>query len=219
MKHQFLVMAFFAVLGVGLGPAAAAQDCAARPRLISVTGTAEINVPPDRAILSMGIESHDRELLAAKAKHDERIQKVLALARRAGIEPKDLATSRLQLAPEYSEEKVPRFLGYEVSQTLEITLKDLSRYEELMTRLIEAGVNRIHDISFSVGDTRKIKVEARAKAIQAAKEKAAVMAAELGQTVGKPWEIAEETGSKSYQAAANFSGYNAPRIETEEVKS
>jgi uncharacterized protein YggE len=41
------------------------------------------------------------------------------------------------------------------------------------------------------------------------------MAKELGQTVGKPWEIWEQTGRNAYQATANFSGYNMPSFEAE----
>jgi uncharacterized protein len=95
------------------------------------------------------------------------------------------------------------FLGYEVSQSTTVTLRDLSKYESLMTKLLEGGINRVHGINFGVNETREYRDEARSKAIRAAKEKAAAMAAGLGQTVGKPWDISEESGWNSYQYAAN----------------
>ena len=88
-------------------------------------------------------------------------------------------------------------------QTTTITLRDLSKYESLMTKLLEAGINRVNGINFGVSETRKYRDEARSKAVRAAKEKAAAMAADLGQTVGKPWDISEESGWNSYQYAAN----------------
>jgi len=193
-----------------------AQDCGPRPRLISVAGTAEINVAPDQVSLSLAVESHDKDLSVAKLQSDRRIKKVIAIARSEGVEQKDIATSALRMAPDYSEEKVPKFLGYEVSQALEITLRDISKYESLMTKLLGAGINRLNNIDFGLQQTRKYRDEARAKAIRAAKEKAAAMAAELGQTVGKPWEISEQTGWKEFSANANFAGYNNPRVEAEE---
>ena len=180
-----------------------AQECGPRPRLISVTGTSEVNVAPDQVVLSLGVESRDKDLSVAKTQSDARTKKVLRLARDAGVEPKDVETSTLTMGAVYSEEKTPKFLGYEVSQTTIITLRDLSKYESLMTKLLEAGVNRVNGIIFGVRETRKYRDEARSEAMRAAKEKAIAMAADLGQAVGKPWEISEEGGWKAYQYTAN----------------
>ena len=174
-------------------PPALTQDALPRPRLISVTGTAEVNVAPDEVVLSLGVESRDRELSVAKAQHDVHVKKLLAEADGAGVEGKYIQTSSLRMQPEYSEERVPRFLTYDVSQTVQVTLKDLSKYERLMTKLLESGVNRVDSVEFVVAETRKYKDEARAKAIRAAREKAVAMAAELNQTIGKPWEISEDS--------------------------
>jgi hypothetical protein len=193
-----------------------AEDNIPRPRLISVTGTSEINVAPDQVILNLGVECRDKVLAAAKAQNDARSKRVIVLASKAGIEPKDVQTSALQMNRTYSEERYPRFIGFDVSQTITMTLKDLSKYETLMTRLLEAGINRVDGISFQVGEARKCKDEARSKAMQAAKEKAVAMAAELGQTVGKPWEISEQDGENPFNSmsvmANTLGGYaNAPR--------
>jgi hypothetical protein len=79
-----------------------------------------------------------------------------------------------------------------VSQTVAITLTDLSKYEDLMTGFLKVGVNRIDGINFLVADPRKYREDARLKAVRAAREKANKMAAELGQSLGKPWELTEE---------------------------
>jgi len=143
----------------------------------------------------LGVESDDKVLAVAKTQNDSRAKKVLALAHSVGVEQKDIMTSSVRMRPDYSKEKVPRLLGYEVSQTIRITLKDLSKYETIMTELLEAGVNRVDSVSFRLAETRKYMDEARSKAVAAAKEKAVAMATELGQAVGKPWEISEEGGT------------------------
>lgn len=175
-------------------PVVCAQESWTHPRIISVTGTSEIKVAPDQVTLTLGVDSHDRDLLAAKLNDDQRVQKLLALAHAAGVEAKNIQTSALTMEPEYSDEKIPKFLDYEVSQTVTVTLTDLSKYEGLMTSSLKAGVNRVDGIIFSIADTTKYKEQARIKAVQAAREKANSMAAVLGQTIGKPWEITEEVG-------------------------
>jgi len=180
-----------------------AQENANHPPLITVQGTAEVAVAPDRADLTLGIDSRDKDLLAAKAENDRRIKKLLALARAEGIEPKYIQTSRLSMEAEFSEEKIPKLIGYEVSQTVTLTLTDLTKYEELMTQALYAGVNRVGGIEFYVAHPQKYREEARLKALQAAHDKAEAMAAKLGQKIGKAWEIREGSAPGVYGATAN----------------
>jgi uncharacterized protein YggE len=185
-----------------------AQENVGRPRTISVIGTAEIHVAPDEAILTLGIQSQDKDLAIAKTQNDKHLKKILAVARDSGIEAKYIQTSSLTMGPEYSEEKAPKLLSYKVSQTLVVTMKDLSRYETLMTNFLQAGVNRVDGIQFIVSDPKKFREEVRVKAVRAAREKAVAMAAELGQTVGKPWEVSEVTDSDTAYRANLMLAYS-----------
>ena len=117
-----------------------AQDTFSHPRIISVTGTAEIKVAPDEVMLILGIDSHDRDLAIAKVENDKRGKRLLSLVHAAGVEPKDIQTSALSMGPQYTEEKIPKFLGYQVSQVVAVTLTDLSKYEDLMTSILKVGV-------------------------------------------------------------------------------
>jgi uncharacterized protein YggE len=137
-----------------------------------VTGTAEIKVPPDEVQLTLGIDSHDKDLVVAKASNDQRIKKLMALAHTAGVEAKNIQTSALTMGPEYTDEKIPKLLWYRVSQTVAITLIDLSKYENLMTGSVKVGVNRVDGIVFLVADPRKYREDARLKAVRAGREKA-----------------------------------------------
>jgi len=92
---------------------ASSQNCCTQVRLITVTGTAEINVAPDEVILNLGVVSRDKDLATAKAQHDTRVKKIIVDARNAGVAAKDIQTNALRMTADYSEEKVPRFLGYD----------------------------------------------------------------------------------------------------------
>jgi uncharacterized protein YggE len=153
--HTNRIGAVVAIMFSGmLVPVAVAQQNCMHPRIISVTGTAEIKVPPDEVQLTLGIDSHDKDLVVAKASDDQRIKKLMALAHTAGIEAKNIQTSALTMGPEYSEEKIPKLLGYQVAQTVTVTLTDLSKYEDLMTSFLKVGVNRVDGIVFVVADPK-----------------------------------------------------------------
>lgn len=184
--------------------AAWSQDCCNRPRFVTVTGTAEVNVAPDEVLITVGVTTRDKDMNVAKSQHDAQVRKVLVQVRNAGVDLKNIQTSNLQMSAEYSEEKVPHFLAYEMSQTIAVTLKDLTKYESLMSNLLQNGVNRVYSVNFTVENDRKYKDEARLKAIHAAKEKATALATELGVNVGKPFEINENAANANYfYASAN----------------
>jgi uncharacterized protein YggE len=123
------VFAFY----VALGPPLLAQATFSHPRTISVTGSSEIKVAPDEVALTLAVDSRDKDLTVAKVDNDQRIKKLLSFAHAAGVESKNIQTSALTMGPEYSDEKIPKFLNYQVSQTVILTLTDVSKYDDLMT--------------------------------------------------------------------------------------
>jgi len=201
MKHSLavLVLALAALLltvTLGAGPAAAQtappQD-RAEPRLITVTGEAVVKVIPDEVVLSLGVESSDKQLRLARSLNDARVEQVLAAAEKLGIAAKDIQTDHISIEPRYRDSYEQRdFVGYFVRQAIVINLKDVSQFEDLLTAVLDAGANYVHDIQFRTTELRKYKDEARALAIKAAREKAVALAQELDQNVGKPFSIRED---------------------------
>ncbi|MBN1992081.1 MAG: SIMPL domain-containing protein [Anaerolineae bacterium] len=173
------------------------------PRVITVTGEAEVRVVPDEVVLTLGVETWDKNLHTAKQQNDERVKAVLALAQQYGIESKYIQTEHLSLEPRYDDYyERKKLIGYFVRKTIVITLKDLSKFEDLLTGALEAGVNYVHGVQFQTTELRKHRDEARSLAIKAAQEKAIALAGDLGQRVGQPRTIHEEQ-------AGWWSWYNA----------
>jgi uncharacterized protein len=192
----FVLAALLITVTLGAAPAAAQttppQD-RAEPRLVTVTGEAVVNVVPDEVVLTLGVESSDKQLRRAKSLNDERVKQVLATAEKLGIPAKDTQTDHISIEPRYRDNYEQRdFVGYFVRQRIEITLKDVSQFENLLTDVLDAGANYVHGIQFRTSELRKHKDEARALAIKAAREKAVALAQELGQNVGKPYSIHED---------------------------
>jgi uncharacterized protein len=201
MKDRMSILGFALaalLITVTLGAAPAAAQTAppqdrAEPRLVTVTGEAVVNVVPDEVVLTLGVESSDKQLRRAKSLNDERVKQVLAAAERLGIPAKDIQTDHISIEPRYRDNYEQRdFVGYFVRQTIEITLKDISQFENLLTDVLDAGANYVHGIQFRTSELRKHKDEARALAIKAAREKAVALAHELDQNVGKPYSIRED---------------------------
>lgn len=161
-------------------------------RLITVSGEAEVKVIPDEVILTMSVETWNQDLGSAKNQNDDRVKNVLSLAKEFKLEPKHVQTDRISIEPRYKDTYEKKLLGYFVRKTIVFTLKDISRFEELLSQAVKSGANYVHGIQFRTTELRKYRNQARALAIKAAREKAIALAAELSQKVGKPYSIRED---------------------------
>ena len=169
------------------------QSETSEPGLITVTGDAEMRVVPDEVILTLGVETWDKDLSKAKRENDERVKAVLELAKNYGVESKYIQTDYISIEPHYQDSyRREDFIGYFVRKTIVITLKDINKFEDLLTSALEAGVNYVHGIQFRTTELRQHRDEARALAIKAAQEKANALAGALDQRVGKPHTIQED---------------------------
>ena len=164
------------------------------PRLITVTGEAEVQVVPNQAILTLGVETRDRDLGIAKRDNDERIKRVLALAKKYGLTPGHIRVDHISIEPWYSDGE--DVIGYRVRKTIVLTIQNLSKFDGLLNSLLDAGANYVDRVQFRTTKLREYRDQARALALMAAKEKAKKMAKELGQKIGKPYTIVEEQYEK-----------------------
>ena len=210
MTRPCISITSFLVICQSLGPALA-DDPKPPVRTISVSGTAKVNVVPDEVVLTIGVEARNAKLDVAKKEVDAGIQKAIAVAKDSGIEAKDVQTDRLELRPEYEDRefaqqysgKLPKLLGYFAHNRISITLRDVSKREDLITALLKAGINSIESVDFQTSKLREYRDQARLMAIRAAKEKAELMARELGMKVGKPVTITEQSYPSYYAGRSN----------------
>src|SRR5438105_1321329 len=110
------------------------------PSTISVTGDAEVRVVPDEVILILGVETSDKDLMTAKRENDERIKKLLAVTARYEIKPEHVQTDYINIEPRYTDSYAQReFIGFFVRKTIIITLKDTSKFEDVLTESLQEG--------------------------------------------------------------------------------
>jgi uncharacterized protein YggE len=195
-KYIGIVSAVGVLVAAVLLAGAASKTTGQDPRLITVSGNAEVRVVPDEVILTLGVETWDRDLEAAKVENDQRVERILALAEQHEIEAKHVQTDHVSIEPRYDDGYEKRgFIGYFVRKTIVITLRDVERFEDLLTDVLETGATHVHGIRFQTTELRQYKDQARALAVKAAREKAEAMAGGLGQEIGEPTSIHEdETG-------------------------
>ena len=120
--------------------------------------------------------------------------KVLAALKGAGIDAKDIQTSRLSLQPQSAPNRTgpAAVVGYRASNRVTIRVRDVTKVANVIDTLVGAGANDIGGINFMVSQASKLLDEARTQAVADARRKAEIYAKAAGVTLGAPLSISEE---------------------------
>lgn len=197
MKNYFRTKLLPLVLFLALMPMAVVAQDAQQRATIDVQGSADVKVIPDQVFIVFGIETSDPNLTVSKSKNDERSKSLLALTRELKIDPRYVQTDFISIEPwerELRDDNRTVRVEYRVRKNIAVTLGEIAKFEELLSRALEGGVNHVHGIQFRTTELRKHRDHAREMAIQAAKEKAALLAGKLGRQVGPAIRISEYGG-------------------------
>ena len=158
---------------------------------INVSGEGKVKVIPDQATIAVTVETKGNNAKDVKKQNDEKIDAVLKFIKKMNLAPADYKTQRVSLNPQYDYEKKKH--SYNATQTIEILLRDLSKYDELMEGLVDQGINRIDAVTFQSSKLAQYQSEARKLAMKEAKLKAEDYVSVLGQKVGRAMTISDNS--------------------------
>ncbi len=155
---------------------------------ISFTGESSMNITPDIARVSMGYTAEKSTVAKAQEEVTKVMNKFEARLQEIGIKLEDIKTKQYNIYPQYSYTNSKRVLtGYQVSQNIEIKIRDLEKSAEVLSLAGELGLNEINGLTFEIDDKEKyigtLKEEAIKKAKINAKLEADLLDIELGDIV------------------------------------
>jgi len=190
MKHR---ASFTAAITIGslLAFSALAQT---PPPSISVSGEATISVAPDLAQIDAGVMTDAKTAREASDANNAAIGKVLLALKSAGIDEKDVQTSRLSLQNQTmaNPTRPPTITGYRAGNRVTVKLHDVTKVAGVIDMMVAAGANEIGGINFTVTDPSKLLDEARERAVADSRRKAEIYAKAAGVTLGGPLSISEQ---------------------------
>jgi uncharacterized protein YggE len=197
MKHSclHLIIIVFLAQSVFAGPL---PDI---PHIV-VRGEHELRVEPDILTLSLSISETGFEVAEARAGVELRSRSLLDSLGEMNIPREDISSARLQITPHYNwNNKAQIYTGTEVSRVVEVTLRDLKLYDDLIRAIIDAKVARIHSSRLSSSQEKHLREEAIRKAIDDGMEKARIMVAHLPQKVGAVYSISPQSSNTPFAQA------------------
>lgn len=163
-------------------------------RLVSVQGEAETWVVPDKATITIGVETDGRDAVAVKNENDARIKRIIGDLQRRGVESRDIQTSALTLEPVYDWKPEGRreFIKFVMRNTVTVTVRNLDRLDAILTASVDGGSNIVNNVDFGTTRLTALRDSLRLEAARNARTKADALVGAVGGKLGRVVTIAED---------------------------
>lgn len=182
---------------------------------ISVEATGEIVAVPDVATFSFGIIEESESVESAQSEASKTMNLAIALLSEKGVDGDDIKTIEFSVNPKYEygfcrgfdcPPQTRELVGYEVSQSVQVKVRDTSKAGEILAGITALEVSSIGGLNFTIDDTDALKAEARSIAVKNAKDKAEKLAKDLGVKLKKVVSFSEDgdRGGPFYAEVKSF---------------
>jgi uncharacterized protein YggE len=184
--------------GTGPGGRVAAQDATpttgTTPAVVTVLGHGSVTVTPDIAMVTVGVTVAKPTLPEAQSEATTQMTAILEAIKAAGVSEDDIQTAfySVNVLSNFDNMGNPtEVIGYQVSNQVNVTVRDLDKVGSLLEDVVAAGANTIYGITFGVDDPSAAASEARAAAVADARERAEELAQAAGLSLGRVLSISE----------------------------
>ena len=197
MRRMLLLSAV--ILGVAIGRAARADEDDDKQPSITVVGHGEVQVVPDQVAVTLGVTTEGKTAAEAVSANTERMKALLETLRKHNVADKHVQTSNFHVNPQQSFDREgrqpPKIVGYMVTNQVTVRVLEVDRVGAILDAVVQAGSNQVQGINFSVANPGPHLDQARRKAVDDAKHRAALYAEAAGVKLGSPLHIEEQQSS------------------------
>lgn len=173
------------------------EGVVAQTQGLTAVGHAELKLKPELARIDVGVVTQARDQADAVRTNATRASAVLAALKGAGIADKDLQTQFYGVQPQYDypQNSAPVLTGYQVTNTVQATVRDLTKVGQVIDKVTQAGANQVGGVAFDLADRQKAQGDALIGAVVLAKGKAMGMAQAAGVSLGRLVSLTEGTAA------------------------
>jgi len=162
------------------------------PSFLEVSGSAEVQVVPDRATVSFAVEVESPTAAEAGQQNAARMTAMVAAVRGTGLPGLRVETFGYALEPVYRYDEAdrrPRIDGYTVRNHVRAIVPDPQAVGAVIDAAIGAGATRVASLTFDASDTDSARQEALRLAVQRARGEAEAITSAMGVQLGAPLEV------------------------------
>jgi len=168
------------------------------PNTLSVSGTHELDVAPDEAVLTIQVMTRGPKAADVSADNKQLVEKVTAQLQSLSSVKSEIETTgvTLQRWTEWNgKEQMSEDKGYEQITTMKITTSDIDRVGTLLDVAVSSGANSVVDVQFTLKPATQqlYKQQALTEATKVARAKAQLLADAAGTKLGEITSLNENS--------------------------
>ena len=194
-----LVLALAVLVGVGR-PEGAKGESTENVHAITVTGTGEVKIVPNRAGFTFGVETRRKDAADALDANALQTRQLLAALKGAGVPERDIQTTSVSLWPDYDESGNER-IGYVASNSVSVSVA-VADAGRVVDAAAGAGVDQIEGPNLVQADSNALERGALRAAVADARERAEALAAAAGVELGSITGIEEQSDGGGFYSDA-----------------
>lgn len=182
-----------AIVAAATAATTAAAQQAPAPATLNLSATSEVQATPNIASIGAGVVTQAAEAQAALSANSEKMTRVVAALKKAGIADRDIQTTGLNLQPQFrfEQNQAPILTGFQASNRVQVTLRDVKGAGKVIDTLVKEGANQIDGPDFRVSAPEPLLDKARADAVAKARARAELYAQAAGLRVVRITAISE----------------------------
>jgi uncharacterized protein YggE len=173
------------IVGAVLPATMFAQNSQLTGPVIGASGNAEIRVPPDHAVVSIGITNKNETARGASSDNGRATGNVIQALRKLGLNPPSVTTSQfaVEQAVRYENNRNPVPDGFSAHDLVSVETDSLGRVPEILDAALAAGATSV-SVQFSSSKTNGARAALLVSAYAAARSDAAAIARAAGGSLG-----------------------------------
>lgn len=190
-KKPFLVILMLIAMVLLVTGVHAAENS---DRVIITSGSSEVKVTPDRAQVTVSVQTENADVKIAQSENADRMDAVIKAIKAVGIADADIRTSGYSIYPVYDDTSSifgRKVKTYRVTNSVQVTIRDVTKTGEVIDAAVAAGANQVDSIMFMVSEEleQSLRNEVLGKAVRKARADADIVAAAAGVTITGVKEI------------------------------
>jgi len=164
------------------------QDAGKPVHVVRASGEATVTAKPDRAQVTIGVVNHAPTAEAASEQNAAQTTQAFKAVKDALGAKGEIQTRGYSISPDYEYPKnggTPKVTGYSATNTVLVTVDDLSLVGKVIDTATQAGANNINGIAFMLRDDQSYRTKALGEAALKARASAEAIAKALNlQVIG-----------------------------------
>ncbi len=151
---------------------------------LTVSATGSLAQSPDTVFVTFGMETAAKSLAEAQRQNNAVMQKVADRLRELQIDKERIQTSSFTVSPQYkpppkrpadTPPAPPEIIGYVISNTITVEVRNLEKVGTVIEEALNAGVNHFQGLHWALRDEQPARLAAIKNAAAKAREKAAAL--------------------------------------------